>query len=243
MTIEITSVPESRGRAFRRKFKRVNRNFRVGKASYRRIVLQSIATLLLLATIAGSDSLLRSYKYYSKLVDARLASGYLTSRPGLYAAPRTLRVGQGFSAESLVNVLRRAGYIETSASEVWSGSFTKGADTVEIRPRRDDKTSEPRIVRIRFSDERILELTGDELALEDFTLEPEVLTTNYLRSPRTQDLATKKFLPYSLMRSSPLKTPLLPHSGSMFLVWLALSCATPETTASDRVVLRSPNNW
>lgn len=196
MTIEITSVPESRRPAFRRGFKRVNRNFRSGKASYRRIVLQSIATLLLLATIAGGDTLLRSYKYYSKLIDARLAGGYLTSRPGLYAAPRTLRVGQGFSAESLVNVLRHAGYIETSASEVWSGSFTKGLDTVEIRPRRVDKTSEPRIVRIRFSHERILELTGDELSLESFTLEPEVLTNELsAKSGESRTLAYQEIPP------------------------------------------------
>ncbi|MGI8735188.1 MAG: transglycosylase domain-containing protein [Pyrinomonadaceae bacterium] len=179
MTIEITSVPEDRRPPFLRRFRHLGRKLHTGRAlSYRRVVLQSITTLLLLATIAGSDALLRSYKYHSKLIDARLAKGYLTSRPGLYASPRTLRGGQGFTAEALVNALGRAGYIETNASDVWSGSFTKSSEMVELRPRRLERTIQPHVVRIRFSEGRIEELTGDNLSLDSFTLEPEVLTND-----------------------------------------------------------------
>ena len=178
MTIEITSVPENLRTAWFRRFKRFNRNLlsRNRSTAPRRLFLKGIVTLLILAAIVGGDALLRSYKHYSSVIDQRLASGYLTSRPGLYAAPRTLRVGQGFTQDALVGVLRRAGYIETDASEVWSGSFKRVAETIELRPRRLDKSTEPRLVRIRFSQDRILELTGDELALDSFTLEPEVLT-------------------------------------------------------------------
>ena len=178
MTIEITSVPENLRTAWFRRFKRLNRNLLSRKRSTapRRLFLKGIVTLLILAAIVGGDALLRSYKHYSSVIDQRLASGYLTSRPGLYAAPRTLRVGQGFTQDALVGALRRAGYIETEASEVWSGSFKRVAETIELRPRRLDESTEFRLVRIRFSQGRILELTGDELALDSFTLEPEVLT-------------------------------------------------------------------
>ncbi len=158
MSIEITSVSERR------------------RAS--QPIIRPLAALLLFTLALGADELLRSYKHHSRLIDARLASGYLTSRPGLYAAPRTLRAGQGFTQAALVKALRRTGYVETEASAVWSGSFKQSSDIVEIRPRRVDKTSGPRIVQVAFSSDRIAGLTGDNFPLESFTLEPEVLSND-----------------------------------------------------------------
>jgi penicillin-binding protein 1B len=172
MAIEITSVSERR------------------RAS--QPIFRPLAALLLLILALGADELLRSYKYYSRLIDARLASGYLTSRPGLYAAPRTIRAGQGFTQAALVKALQRSGYIETQASAVWSGSFKQSFGIIEIRPRRVDKTSEPRIVRVGFSADRIEGLTGDDVPLESFTLEPEVLSNDL--SSKSGDRKTLAYL-------------------------------------------------
>ena len=88
MSIEVISVPDRR---------------RI------RLRLVPVCVVLLLAMFAfAGDALVRSYTYYSQIIDARLAGGYLTSRPGLYAAPRVLQVGQKFSVEKLVATLRRA---------------------------------------------------------------------------------------------------------------------------------------
>src|SRR5687768_7784168 len=106
MVIEVTSVPDRRRFAVGRRFVRLG------------LVLFTIAFAI------AADAFLRSYTYYSQLIEARLATGYLTSRPGLYAAPRVLQAGQKLSREKLVTTLRRAGYLETTASNVWSGSFT-----------------------------------------------------------------------------------------------------------------------
>ncbi|HET6668595.1 MAG TPA: PBP1A family penicillin-binding protein [Pyrinomonadaceae bacterium] len=148
--------------------------------------------MLLFTAAFGADELLRSYKYYSRLIDSRLASGYLTSRPGIYAAPRTIRPGQGFTQAALVKILQRSGYIETQASEVWSGSFKQIHSAIEIRPRRYHKTSEPQIVRVSFSADRIGELTGDEIPLESFALEPEVLSNDL--SSKTGNRSTLAYL-------------------------------------------------
>ncbi len=179
MAIEVTSVPDRRhpvlGRIadlWRGSFYASSRT-RPSPPTFR-----PIALLLLFTAAFGGDELLGSYKYYSRLIDTRLASGYLTSRPGLYAAPRTIRPGQGFTRVALVKALQRTGYIETQASEVWSGSFTQTASMIEIRPRRFAKKGEPRIVRVSFSSDRIGELTGDDSPLDSFTLEPEVLTND-----------------------------------------------------------------
>ena len=171
MAIEITSVSEQR------------------RAS--QPIFRPLAALLLFALAFGADELLRSYRYYSRLIDTRLASGYLTSRPGLYAAPRTIRAGQGFTQAALVKALQRSGYLETQASAVWSGSFKQSVGMIEIRPRRVDKTSEPRIVQVGFSTDRIYGLTGDNVPLESFTLEPEVLTNDL--SSKTGDRKTLSY--------------------------------------------------
>src|SRR5947207_11271689 len=93
------------------------------------------ATAIAVALISLTVFFIHSYRTYAKLVDDRLEHGYLTSRAGIYAAPRTLRAGQKYSPQQLAEVLRRAGYIENdAASEVWNGSFSVRAEGIDIRP-------------------------------------------------------------------------------------------------------------
>ncbi len=191
MPIEVTSLPEQVGIRNLRKFirgiaqaLRLVHSFRhTGPFSKRQLLVRSLAGLLAILLVAGSDTLLRSYKYYSRIIDARLASGYLTSRPGLYAAPRTIQVGktgQKISRSTLINTLRRAGYTEGEAgytSLAWNGSFSESDSAIEIRPARRSKTR-PSVVRAGFDRDKISELTGDDLPLGSFTLEPEVLSND-----------------------------------------------------------------
>jgi len=133
--------------------------------------------VVVVATALGGAALVRSYQNYSQIIEARLASGYLTSRPGLYAAPRVLQVGQKLSREKLVNGLSRAGYLETSASNVWSGSFIVSESAVEIRPGNSSR-KQPAVVRVGFRGDEIVELSGDGVGLDSFMLEPEVLSND-----------------------------------------------------------------
>lgn len=133
--------------------------------------------VIVVAAAMGGVALVRSYKFYAQIIEARLASGYLTSRPGLYAAPRVLQAGQKLSREKLVNGLRRAGYLEGRASNVWSGSFVVSEGAVEIRPGRSNRR-QPDVVRVGFAGDEIIELTGDGVTLDSFTLEPEVLSND-----------------------------------------------------------------
>lgn len=175
MPIEVTSLTERRWRFSHNGIRTtcLSSPQLTGKG----IVLRLVIVLLAIAFILGGDALLRSYKYYSRIIDARLASGYLTSRPGLYAAPRSLRVGQGFSLDDLAQVLRRAGYVEKDGSDVWNGTFTRKTQQIDIRPTLNANDGTPKLVQISFaSDNRITDIVGDDLPLESFTLEPEVLT-------------------------------------------------------------------
>jgi penicillin-binding protein 1B len=178
MAIEVTSVSERRFVSVLRIARSFRQILQPGERVARRTTFQVIFAILVLAAVVASDSFLRSYKYYSKVIDARLASGYLTSRPGLYAAPRTIQAGQGFSQDDLVAILRRAGYTETASSDVWSGSFARQDSAVEIRPRQANQKSRPRIVRVSFHGGRVAGLVTDEVPLDSFTLEPEILTND-----------------------------------------------------------------
>ena len=151
---------------------------------------------LLLAVISLSAVLAHSYRSYAKIVDARLAHGYLTSRAGIYAAPRTLRAGQKLSPDGLAAALRRAGYVESDdASEVWNGSFSVADATVEIRPNNTD--GYPSVVRVAFDPAgRIVELSGDEISLDSFTLAPESITNDaVMKSGARSQLAFKDIPP------------------------------------------------
>ena len=148
------------------------------KSKRRRLVLRALLGLVLVAVVGGAVVLTNSYRSYAKLVDARLARGYLTSRGGIFAAPRTLRPGQKFSRDELAVALRRTGYLETdSAGEIWNGSFTVSSDAIEIRPANDG--GYPEAVRLTFDrDGRIAEMSGDGVTLNQFALEPEALTND-----------------------------------------------------------------
>ncbi len=178
MAIEVTSVSERRITSVPRIVSSFRQIFQLFEHAARPTAFQVVFTMLLFAAVVAGDSFFRSYKHYSKIIDARLASGYLTSRPGLYAAPRTIRAGQGFCPDDLVAVLRRSGYTETASSDVWNGSFARQDSAVEIRPRQVNQNSHPQIVRVSFLGGRVSELVTDEVPLESFTLEPEILTND-----------------------------------------------------------------
>ncbi len=175
MAIEVTHVPDKVG--VLRPFRRTLQCFRYDASLSRgRIVFRSVFYLLMIALVLGGDPLLRSYKYYSRLIDARLAGGYLTSRPGIYAAPKVIQPGQKLSASGFIRSLRRAGYVQAHASAVYSGTYKQRNSTVEVRPVNGNR---PSLVRITFdSDNRVAELTGDDLPLKEFALEPEALSND-----------------------------------------------------------------
>ena len=145
--------------------------------------------IIALGVISLSIFLAQTYRSYAKIVDARLAHGYLTSRAGIYAAPRTLRVGQKYSPAQLIQALRSSGYAESdSVSDVWNGSFSTSGNLIEIRPSKAGAL--PSIVRVTLDGERIVNLTGDDIALESFTLAPESLSNDsFTRSAARTQLA------------------------------------------------------
>lgn len=196
MSIEVTSLARERKRfSLRTIAAAVRRYLPDSPLSSKQLFARSVFGLLAIATIAGADALLRSYKYYSRIIDARLASGYLTSRPGLYAAPRVIERGEKLSRQDLIQALRRAGYVDSSNSNVWNGSFRETGSTIEISPASANE-NKPSVVTVLFKNDREIEaLLADNLPLETFALAPEVLTNDLSSRTGERDNLTYDEIP------------------------------------------------
>src|SRR5947208_5756387 len=125
MAIEVTSIEEGKRRPRIKRIKDAKDALvRMAAARKRRRLFRYILASLALTIVAGTIFFIYSYNYYARIVDARLKSGFLTSRAGLYAAPRTLRAGQTLSPDALIEHLRSPGYIQSNASDALSRRFT-----------------------------------------------------------------------------------------------------------------------
>jgi penicillin-binding protein 1B len=144
------------------------------------LVLRVIGALVIVAVVSTTAAFAYFYSHYSKIVDKRLASGYLTSRAGIYAAPRALRTGQRLTTTGLAEILRRAGYVEGEASRVWNGRFRVDGDAVEIFPSDASDGWDAQgveAVRVEFDHRgQISKVLGDGATLDSYTLAPEPLT-------------------------------------------------------------------
>jgi penicillin-binding protein 1B len=146
--------------------------------SRRRALGNTIILLMGIALISGGDLFLRSYKYYARVIDARLARGYLTARPGIYAAPRIIQRRQKLTPADLVRSLRRAGYVESDGSNVWSGAFRANKLSVDIRTQRD-RSAGPKAVTVSFDEsQHVSEISADGSTIDRFVLEPETLAND-----------------------------------------------------------------
>jgi penicillin-binding protein 1B len=190
-----------------------------------RKALRAMSAAIVLAVIGFSALVAYYHWYYSRVVDARLAAGYLSSRAGIYAAPRVLRAGQKLSPERLASILRRAGYVDAGAAgRVWNGRFSVAEDAVIIEPAADGASLpalapaagstlnsdagpapdawRPRHVRVTFDgDGRIAEVAGDGAALDSYTLEPEPLSDETELRSAGREALTYDDLPSVLVRA------------------------------------------
>ncbi|MDQ3804936.1 MAG: transglycosylase domain-containing protein, partial [Acidobacteriota bacterium] len=168
--------------------------------------LRALGVSVVVLTIATVSTFAYFYWHYSTVVDQRLASGYLTSRAGIYAAPRVLRTGQKLSPERLAAILRRAGYVAAAeAGRVWSGRFRVEGGGVLIEPSPTSAAGSAQgfaSVRVGFDRRGHVEsITADGAPLTSYTLEPETLTNDAGVKTAGRDALTYADIPPVLARA------------------------------------------
>ncbi len=140
----------------------------------RRFLLFAFISCLLFV-IAGGVAGAYFYSYYSSIVEARVRSGFWHSRGGVYAAPYKLRVGGIVSAESVVEFLKRSGYVEGEGSDgIWNGSFSVSGHSLNVTE-SSRVGAESGSVTIKFANDRVAGITVDGVEQNQYSIEPELL--------------------------------------------------------------------
>jgi penicillin-binding protein 1B len=151
-----------------------SRKTKLWRAAKKTLFYGSIFSLIL--TIAAVGAFFYFYNQYSAIVDSRISSGFWHSRAGVYSAPFVLRREQKTSRENIVELLRRAGYVEgAQTDEIWNGNFSVNGETIEINT-KNYSTGQTENARIQIKNNRIVSITDGKNSLDEFKIEPELLT-------------------------------------------------------------------
>ncbi len=115
------------------------------------------------------------YAKYSRLIEAKLNAGPFAKTSMLYAAPRTVMVGDEATAQEIAADLRRAGYSESRDNRI--GHFAVTADGVDIYPGPDSyfKRDDGVIKLAQGKVARIISL-ADNTERTQYALEPELMS-------------------------------------------------------------------
>jgi len=135
------------------------------------------AVVSAVAAVAAVAGFFYFYNHYAAIVDRRLDSGFWHSRAGIYSAPFVLRKNQKTSLETVVERLRRAGYVEGASpnGEIWNGNFIVRDGAVEIQT-RNHAAGEIETAHIKIENNRIAAIGDGRNALDELQLEPEMLS-------------------------------------------------------------------
>jgi penicillin-binding protein 1B len=116
-----------------------------------------------------------TYRHYSALIDEKLSAGPFPNAAMIFAAPRTLSVGDEFTKEQIVTALRNAGYGENKSNRM--GWYNIREDAVEILPGPDSYFDNEGGV-IRVADGKIQSIISlrDNTTRTAYSVEPELIT-------------------------------------------------------------------
>src|SRR5579872_955784 len=96
-----------------------------------KVLLISLAVL----TVAAMGTFTYYYTKYSHLIDTKLHQGPFANTSKIFAAPRTLSVGDTISTEDIGSDLHRAGYNQSESNPM--GYYRLRPDGIEIYPGAD----------------------------------------------------------------------------------------------------------
>ncbi len=155
------------------------------KSLWRRIVTpRKVAVLGIFAAI-GLGVFAYFYVQYSRMLDAKLRGDVLIRTSGIYAQPRTIRVGQSVSIDELRAHFDDLGYVEAvTTPDSKRGRYSLDAQGLTIEPGLDAVVDGQKVypaATITFSKDggsisRITE-SASKRAVQAISIEPELLTT------------------------------------------------------------------
>jgi penicillin-binding protein 1B len=130
------------------------------------------------------------YSKYSRLIDEKLRAGVFANTAKMYAAPKSVAVGDVTTPAEIANELRRSGYNESRGNPI--GYFLAHPSFIEIFPGSESYFDQEAGV-IRFSGGRISQIVSlqDNTARNQYQLEPQLITA--LSGPSREKRRMVKF--------------------------------------------------
>ena len=159
-----------------------------------------LLVLLVLAFTTGLAAFTFYYVKYSRLIEAKLAAGPIAKTSMLFAAPRTVDVGDITDPQEIATDLRRSGYTESASNRM--GYFTLKPDEIDIYPgadsffRRDDGV-------IKFSGTKVAQIISlaDNTDRTEYTLEPELISSLFDKNREKRRLVKYEDIPPVLVHA------------------------------------------
>ncbi|HEX8183313.1 MAG TPA: PBP1A family penicillin-binding protein, partial [Blastocatellia bacterium] len=170
----------------------------------RRIFTPKLLVILGILTLIFCSVFAFFYIKYSRLIDARLRGDVLVRTTGIYAAPRSIRVGQAMTLASLKSYLDAIGYVEsTKDADSKRGRYLIKGNAVEVHSSSDAVINGARQfpnVQITFGSglKGIVKISDLDTKrnLDSALIEPEMLTAiSNDKQRQKQKLVSYKDLP------------------------------------------------
>src|SRR5580693_135749 len=174
------------------------------KAKKAHFLMRPIGKILLLTVTLSVTIGLCVFTYfyvkYSRLIEAKLAAGPFANTSMLFAAPRTVAVGDIVTPQEVSIELRHSGYNESKNNRM--GYFTLKPDEIDIYPgpdsyfRRDDGV-------IKFRGTKVSQIISlaDNTDRTEYTLEPELISNLFDKNREKRRLVKYEDIPPVLVHA------------------------------------------
>ena len=159
-----------------------------------------LIALFAIALTAGLGAFTYYYSYYSHRIEAKLAAGPYANTSMLFAAPRTIAVGDAASPEEIASDLRHSGYNESHNNRM--GYFAMKPDEIDVYPGPDSYFKRDEGV-IKFRGSKVARIISlaDNTDRTEYTLEPELISNLFDKNREKRRLVKYEDIPAVLVHA------------------------------------------
>ena len=159
-----------------------------------------LIALFAIGLTAGLGVFTYYYSYYSHRIEAKLASGAYANTSMLFAAPRTIAVGDGATPDEIASELRHSGYSESHNNRM--GYFALKPDEIDVYPGPDSYFKRDEGV-IKFRGTKVARIISlaDNTERTEYTLEPELISNLFDKNREKRRLVKYEDIPPVLVHA------------------------------------------
>ena len=140
------------------------------------------------------------YVKYSRLIETKLAAGPFANTSMLFAAPRTVDVGDIADPQEIATDLRRSGYTESPSNRM--GYFTLKPNEIDVYPGPDSYFKRDEGV-IKFAGNKVTQIISlaDNTDRTEYTLEPELISNLFDKNREKRRMVKYEDIPPVLVHA------------------------------------------